>query len=112
MPKVLDQPTREEDAAVATPTENATTTSLAEDEIVAAANPTDDIALPTVPHTENIASPAVHPTENIASKLIVAFRICEVSVSASVVACRIREVSFRIAYASHFAVDCGYQLIV
>ena len=50
--------TREEDAAVATPTENAATPSFAADEIVAATNPIDDVAslLPTVPPTENIAS--------------------------------------------------------
>ena len=46
---------REEDAAVATPTENTTTTSIAADEIVAAANPIDDIAslLPALPPSWN-----------------------------------------------------------
>ena len=57
---------REEDAAVATPDENATNIYLAADEIVAAANPIDDVALPAVPPSENIALPAVPPTENIA----------------------------------------------
>ena len=50
--------TREEDAVVATPIENAATPSFAADEIVAAVNPIDDVAslLPAVPPTENIAS--------------------------------------------------------
>ena len=59
--------THEEDAAVATPIENAATPSLAANEIVAAANPIDDVAslLPAVSPTENIASEysASSPTE-------------------------------------------------